>query len=207
MSIITAKEFAAMLNGREYHNELTQEESDLALLNRLVVVYGASDDLMEFEGAIDYEIDCWKGTTVYLNQDGIIGTAHNDDTCNYKPHCEFFQIVIKSAKWIKGIWREGEYDWHYETDIPHETFDILEEGDKYCKGIVFSLDDIDKNKSNLNVKSLDNFELYVIREAIKGSRQPFDPEYHNALSNIEDTIEDEWKRRHLMDLIREMPLK
>jgi hypothetical protein len=161
--MITAKEFAAMLNGREYHNELTQEESDIAKINQLVVVYGASDDLMEFEGAIDHEIDCYEGTTVYLNRDGIIGTVDNDDTCNYKPHCEFYQNAIKSAKWIKGIWGEGGYDWHYETDISHETFEILEEGDKYCKGIVFSLDSLKEDSGKISDGYHTFEELYYHR--------------------------------------------
>ena len=32
--------------------------------------------------------------------------------------------------------------WSYLTDIPHKTFDIMEDGEIYCRGIVFSLDDL-----------------------------------------------------------------
>lgn len=32
--------------------------------------------------------------------------------------------------------------WTYETDIPHETFVIYNDGEPYCRGIVFSVDDV-----------------------------------------------------------------
>ena len=37
---------------------------------------------------------------------------------------------------------DPEYAWIYRTEIPHACFDILENGEKYCKGIVFSLNDL-----------------------------------------------------------------
>ena len=43
---------------------------------------------------------------------------------------------------IKTLWSKGEYAWQYETEIPHATFEILEDGDKYCRGIVFDLADV-----------------------------------------------------------------
>jgi len=54
---MTAAEFAEMLNGREYGNELTRNEEAMAKEYGLVVAYGASDDLMEFGGAICDELD------------------------------------------------------------------------------------------------------------------------------------------------------
>lgn len=143
METLTAKELASRLNGRTYWSEISQMESDIALVNGLVVVYGASDDLMEFRGVINDEIGCYEGTTVFLNSDGIIGDCDNDDTCDYKQYCTFFKTAIKSAKSIKAIWNNKENpSWEYETDIPHETFDILEDGEVYCKGIVFSMDSL-----------------------------------------------------------------
>ena len=32
--------------------------------------------------------------------------------------------------------------WSYETDIPHETFNIYEDGEVWCVGIVFSVEDL-----------------------------------------------------------------
>ena len=32
--------------------------------------------------------------------------------------------------------------WSFETDIPHEIFMIYDDGNPYCEGIVFSIDDL-----------------------------------------------------------------
>jgi len=83
------KEFAEMLNGREYGKGISPREAMDAREAGLVIVCGASDDLIAFCGAI-----------------------HDK----------------------------------YETDIPHETFDIYEDGEKFCRGIVFSIDSLKQNK-------------------------------------------------------------
>ena len=41
---MTIKEFAGMLNGREYGHEITKKEEALAKKLGYVVVFGASDD-------------------------------------------------------------------------------------------------------------------------------------------------------------------
>ena len=33
-------------------------------------------------------------------------------------------------------------DWTYETEIPCERFDIWEDGEVYCVGLVFSIEDL-----------------------------------------------------------------
>ena len=32
--------------------------------------------------------------------------------------------------------------WTYMTDIPHATFDVMDDGELYCRGIVFALADL-----------------------------------------------------------------
>lgn len=138
---MSIKEFAAMLNGRKIHNEITKEEAILAKENNLVVVYGASDDLMEFEGAIDQEIDCWLGVTVYILQNEIIHRSDYKDLDDYSPDYNIPDLT--NTKSITSEWDSNAVpSWQYYTDIPHETFDIMEDGEVYCRGIVFSMDDI-----------------------------------------------------------------
>lgn len=48
--MITAKELAEKLNGRAYGDSFDDVEQE-AKESGLVIVYGASDDLMEFDGA------------------------------------------------------------------------------------------------------------------------------------------------------------
>ena len=60
---ITKEQLAAMLNGREYGQELTNDEGKLAKQSGLVVIFGASDDLMQIVGAECAEVGCYKGGT------------------------------------------------------------------------------------------------------------------------------------------------
>lgn len=53
---MTAKELTAMLDGREVLGEISRVESETAKEAGLIVVYGYSDDNVEFRGAIDDEV-------------------------------------------------------------------------------------------------------------------------------------------------------
>ena len=94
----------------------------------IIIVYGYSDDLMEFDGAFYDEADVFDGGTV-----------------NLKEMDEKFKDIEIIALWCE----HEEYDWVYETEIQHETFDILGDDDyydleerKYCRGIIFYEKDI-----------------------------------------------------------------
>lgn len=132
---MNTKELAALLNNREYREEITRDEEAQAKHAGLVIVFGASDDLMEFRGAIHDEYDAYNGTTAFLDADGLLVNECDSEEC---PH---FRKQAAQANKIKAIWDKDGYSWVYETDIPHETFDIVEDGETYCRGIVFSLDD------------------------------------------------------------------
>ena len=69
------KEFAQMLDGKERGNpQFTKEEIQIANDNGFVIVYGASDDLVELDGAIRDEGDCYGGGKISVKavQDGGI---------------------------------------------------------------------------------------------------------------------------------------
>lgn len=127
------KEFAKSISGKEYsHPQFTKEEIKTAKENGFVIVYGCSDDLMEFDGAICEEIGCYDGGTAWVKGENA---------------ADFRTIIGEKA--ITSIWCGGEKDadgqeitWTYETEIPYETFMIYESGEPYCRGIVFSIDDV-----------------------------------------------------------------
>ena len=76
--MITAKELAEKLNGRAYgdsFNDVKQEAKE----SGLVIVYGASDDLMEFDGALYDEGGCFDGGRVYFDRNGV--DQEGDDVC------------------------------------------------------------------------------------------------------------------------------
>lgn len=131
------KEFAKSISGKEYgYPQFTKEEIKMAKENGFVVVYGASDDLMEFEGAIQDEGGCFNGGRVYFNKTEVCqDEADRSGFDNY-------------SNLINAVWDRDEDEngnmiaWTYETEIPHETFMIYEGGEPYCRGIVFSIDDV-----------------------------------------------------------------
>jgi len=107
----------------------------------LVVVFGLSDDLMEFRGAIDDEVDCYNGGTAYLNEKGLFENDCMNDNCPYAERDR------GKCKTIIAAWNDSfkeEPAWTYETDIPHATFDIYEDGELWCVGIVFEIAAIKK---------------------------------------------------------------
>jgi hypothetical protein len=124
---------AALLGGREYLSEITKKEEKEAKASGLVVVFGASDDLVEFRGAIDNELGAYEGITAYLTSEGLLTNECEDDECPY------FEKLQEKASTIKAIFGNGGYTWTFDTAIPHAVFDILEDGGKYCRGIVFEL--------------------------------------------------------------------
>lgn len=135
---MTAKELAAMLSGREVGHEITSTEAWQAADAGLVVVFGYSDDNMELRGAIDDEVGCYDGGTAYLTKAGILQEPDCDTD-----DCPYFAAVKSTAIAIEAVWHNfGSPRWTYETDIPHETFDIYEDGEVLCVGIVFSMENL-----------------------------------------------------------------
>ena len=65
-----ARELAEKLNGRTYGDSF-DDVLEEAQQSGLVIVTGASDDLMEFDGAIRDEGGCFDGGRVYFDKDGV----------------------------------------------------------------------------------------------------------------------------------------
>lgn len=126
------KEFAEMINGKQYgYPQFSKEEIALAKENQFVIVYGASDDLMEFDGAIYDEGGCFDGGKIYFDHNGV---SEDNTKCN----CITALWCDKNAKDNNG----NQITWTYQTDIPHETFMIYENEESYCRGIIFHINDI-----------------------------------------------------------------
>lgn len=140
---MTKEELAKMLDGMKYSfHIITEKAKTLMAGTDLVVVIGASDDLMEFRGAINDEVGCWKGGVVYLDGYGLIENDCDDHECPY------FLKLCKKASFVHALWcYEPGISWTYKTDIPHATFNIMEDGDIYCRGIVFNLSDAKEVKA------------------------------------------------------------
>ena len=144
---MTKEQFAQLLNGRTYGNEITSEEEDLAKENGLLICFGASDDLLEMRGIIYEEYGTYEGGTTLLvrKKTGISAI----DLDKYNELMEIlkdndFEIDIKRIP-IESEWCPSDLkcSWRISTTIPHATFDIMEDDGLYCRGIVIHISDIE----------------------------------------------------------------
>jgi len=143
---MTVKQWAEKLNGREYCNEVSTTEHLQMVNEGVIAAYGASDDLLDFNGALNDEIGAFEGTTVLIFRDGkwvrIFDEEENKETG------EFNRKQVEKMLKVKAIWcPKGEDDevytsWEIDTTIPHEHFDIMEDGELFCRGIVFHASDV-----------------------------------------------------------------
>lgn len=137
---MTKEELAAQLSGLEYPVRIPGALVAAAQSSGLVILCGASDDLMEFYGARREEIGCYDGGTAFVDADGIL--PDRDCLDGEEEIAEYVQRQ-KSAKPIEALWcKEDGYSWTYKTDIPHATFEVVEDEEPYCRGVVFALADL-----------------------------------------------------------------
>lgn len=135
---MTKEELAALMTGREYRDEISAMEEKEAKENNLIVVFGASDDLLELCGAVSDEFGIWGGGKIELDEFG--------DSIHHFPDRQMHQDLIRkgwkppriamtinaefSPESIKGA------TWLFTTDAPNVPFDIMEDGEIYCRGFV-----------------------------------------------------------------------
>ncbi|WP_122867923.1 hypothetical protein [Pseudomonas viridiflava] len=139
---MTKEQLAAQLDGIQYpaHRAITTDQIAAAKAAGLVIVYGESDDLMEFDGASRDEIGCYEGGIALVDLQGVLPDR---DSLEDDDEIVEYAARKKSAMTIEALWcKETGYSWTYKTDIPHATFEVMEDGEHYCRGIVFSLTDL-----------------------------------------------------------------
>lgn len=119
--------WAAELNNR---NERSVVPTALGAVKGLVVVYAASDDLVEIEGAMTQEIGAFNGVKLTASKaQGFYETAAG------KPDIEF--------RWCDDNSGDSVCPWSVICNLPHRKFDILDdEGYVASVGVVLHIDDI-----------------------------------------------------------------
>lgn len=141
---MNAKELAAKLNGRYYNHEVTRDEIKAARDAGLVIAYVTSYHHMEFKGAIRDEFGSWNHRYVMVDTRGVI-PAWKDIRNLQRGNINFMRDWFDregGGKNITALLHAAGYVWVCETEIPHETFDIMSDVGKYCRGIVFVLTDV-----------------------------------------------------------------
>jgi len=144
---MTPAELASRLTGREYCAEMTQAEEAEAKAAGLVVVFGASDDLMEFRGAIGDELGAFGGAVACVDAVGLLPSFESLDKDDEDEVTNWVRRKLAGFREVEAKWDTDGYSWVITTDIPHATFEVVEDGEPYCRGIVFALVDLEKSNA------------------------------------------------------------
>lgn len=172
---MTKEELAVQLTGHEYRQEISKTLEAEAKKSGLVVVFGASGGLLEMRGAWQETYDMCGGDELLLTQKGV----WNEEACSDK--CIHFRSAYQEAyrhgQLLEALWNEDGYSWAYRTTVPHVTFEIVDEGEKYCRGIVFAVADLRSDPTNTKVAppwkryrrtGLSEMRPYVVGEDLTG---------------------------------------
>ncbi len=132
---MTPKQFADSINNQEYPFSLTKEQAELARKHKLLVVYGASDDLCELEGIVSDEVGAGDKTELFIDQYGL-QPEWEDDMSKEEARRYFMREKLPGIK-IVTRWCKNDVSWTYETTADdYATFAVMEEGEIYCIGLV-----------------------------------------------------------------------
>jgi len=107
---------------------------DLAKKEGVVIVFGFSDDNIEFRGAIDDEIGCYDGSVVTVPGTNEHISALWCGMINGNKAVEENEYTTEDGSVIPWTYKVRE-------DLPHETFMMYEDDGVFCRGIVFCLED------------------------------------------------------------------
>lgn len=145
MTKITKEELACRLNGRQYGDEITDEEERQAKEYGLLVVFGCSDDSVEFRGIFSDEVGAWNGTTVRVDSIGVLPSWNDVVSREEESFAEEYFKRKDQGKDIEALWADTAKvpPWTFKTKIPHATFTIMEDGEPFCIGLVISAEDLE----------------------------------------------------------------
>jgi hypothetical protein len=130
----TSKELAMMMHGSDIRDCPSKEHKRLAKESGLLIVYGASDDLMEFDGVFSEELGA--PCTALVHKRGALADSHDDCECKF---CAFEAMRNKFAK-ITSHWCNGEIAWTFSAEVAvFDEFDVVEDGEVYCRGLVIDV--------------------------------------------------------------------
>ena len=137
------EQVAEMLNGRQYHEEIPTELKDHVDFKKFVIIFGASDDIASIEGVVRDEYGCFDGGKFYFDAIGLVEIE--EDFYEQGNSVNVDHLLEVSSKWCES----DTYSWTYETEVPHASFDILEDDSKYCRGIVFDASELENYGSKV----------------------------------------------------------
>ena len=137
---MTIQEFAKLLDGREYGEEITSAEEASAKDAGFIVAFGYSDDNLELRGAAHDEVGAWDGATAKINANGdILGSDEEEDEYTrlikegWTPPPGKREVLTIKAKWCPdGV----DTSWRITSSAPFSPFNVMEGNELFCIGAV-----------------------------------------------------------------------
>lgn len=127
-------ELAKELDGSEIYLNFTSEKKQWLKDRGIVVVTGQSDDLVEFDGAIEDEVGAYGGTEIAIMPSGLV--LECEEACDHCPN----EQLIKTAPKIIAKFSHEDFTWHIDATFSRFViFTLLEDGEKHTRGIAFYL--------------------------------------------------------------------
>lgn len=162
--IETIEDLAKLLNGNEYCDELQNEYKinveELCKKNNWVVVFGYSDDLIEFRGFIDGEDGAWEGALYKLVKPGDFYLEDEfEETYKKSKEYKFVPIeedelnIIKNNNYkntcvVEQLWCPNDSETSWQVNVkgaPFARFNLMDDGIVYCEAVVIDLNQFIKN--------------------------------------------------------------
>ncbi len=143
------EEFVKQLNVDEYPFVLTGEQREICKANNWLVVYGYSDDIVEYDGLFHDETYADNGKTdIPFDKSGLI---QRPDFERYEFELDEYDIEFekylerkKNALKIDALWcPDSSCSWEIQTKVKHHKFNIMEDGEIFCKAIVIDFNDLE----------------------------------------------------------------
>ena len=131
-----------LIGDLEYGDDIPADADKLAETIGAAIIYGYSDDGVMVDGVVSDQGSAYDSNTLWLDRKGFL-PINEDLTLDDEPatvdECREIVKRFDSAVKLKAIWGDTGLAWRYETEVEHRTFEIKEDGEVWCRGIVFLL--------------------------------------------------------------------
>ena len=133
---------AGLLDGLQTPIVLSPDLIQRAKTAGLVILFSNGDGVMEFEGAIQDEVEGYNGFNVFIDAAGLVPEFNSIDRDDKNALRQYFQreTYARSLHLLNDVEISGA--WTCKTDIPHEVFNIFAGDALVFRGIVFALADL-----------------------------------------------------------------
>ena len=140
---------AKALDNIEYPCHISKELIKQAKEDGIVIVFGSSDDLLEFRGVVNDENNVYGIDVTLIDKEGVLPIDENgcitdfDNLTNIQDCASLVKRFEKSVA-VTSYWQpddDSNASWAYSVPehIEWEPFNVMEDGELYCVGIVFKL--------------------------------------------------------------------